>query len=154
VLPDGYTLVRNLRLPGSSGDVDAVLLTPAGDLWVLEIKTFVAPWQYRCRDLLWEYRRGPRDPWRPLDAQPSRQALFHARQVQGTLADAGLALRPRAAVVLAGPAPVALSRPRVSVLTPGQLCALLAPRQASATGTPLPALQEAIVGALLRAAHQ
>ncbi|GAC1427991.1 MAG: hypothetical protein NVSMB65_01120 [Chloroflexota bacterium] len=151
-LDDSYTLLRNLTLPGSRGDIDGVLLTPQGDLWILEIKALTSSRTYRCHDLAWAYQSTP-GGWRPLDTQPSRQAIFHAHQVKGTLRDAGLPSSPRAVVVLTTGAHVVTIAPRVPIVTTQDILSLVS--HGAAPGRPREGVPgpETLASALLRAAR-
>lgn len=147
-LDDQYLLLRNLSLPGSPGDVDGVLLTPYGAVWVLEVKALDERRAYRCHGLTWEYTRATQPGWTPLSAQPTHQALFHARQIKGLLDEAGLPTYPRAVVVLATPIKITLEAPRTPVVRLDKLLQLV-----SETHGVAPAHQDALARALLRAAQ-
>jgi hypothetical protein len=83
---DGHwTLFRNVRLPGSKGDIDAILVGPPG-VWVLEVKTFSG--EYQNIGEHWMHRAGRR--WKVLRKSPSRQAKTHAVQLHHFLKRQGI----------------------------------------------------------------
>jgi hypothetical protein len=92
-----YTLLRNYTpLHDRRGDVDAVLLGPHG-VTSFEVKAWRG--YYRATGDTWLIRGGPMDGWRPVEKNPTQQALENARRLRGVLARAGLERVPVKAVV-------------------------------------------------------
>lgn len=112
-LDDRYAAIGRLRLPGSSADLDLVVL--AARAIVLEVKTYRGPRRFRCEGRHWFYADAA-GSWRQLDAAPGVQAAYGARRVRRRLGDGGLELPVGDAVVWSGDAPLELARPRQPVL--------------------------------------
>jgi hypothetical protein len=71
-----WKLYRNLTLPDSDADLDAVLIGPTGVL-LLEIKAFTG--SFRVRGTEWSYRQGAQ--WRPMDKNPTKQVHWNRQRL-------------------------------------------------------------------------
>lgn len=69
LLPAGWELKRQLQLPGGVGEVDLLVRSPEGRLWIVEIKSYSGPVSYRD-GALW---RGV-EPWQGVLEQLRKQA--------------------------------------------------------------------------------
>ncbi len=106
-----WTLFRNVQLPGGRGDIDMVLLGPAG-LFVLEVKAYAGRYRYRRRR--W-YRRGVTG-WRWMHHNPGRQVRANARQLETYIEEAlGRSFHVEPRLVWVGPGSLRLERPEVRV---------------------------------------
>ena len=92
-----WTIYRNLQLPGSKADLDAVLVGPPGVL-VVEIKAYSGSFKIN-RDR-WHYRRAGR--WYLSDKSPLKQALANKRRLEKYLAQHGLSEIPVGTAVILG----------------------------------------------------
>jgi hypothetical protein len=111
VLDGEWALFRNLALPGGGGDLDIILVGPAG-VWVLEVKNYTAP--HRVRGDIWEYQAGR--GWRRERKSPSSQARKNAAALANFLKADGLTQWITAAVVWANPnAGLSIENPGVAV---------------------------------------
>ena len=112
---DGHWhLFRNIVLPGRTrADLDGVLVGPAG-VWVLEIKALTG--EYRNTGDRWEYKRGSR--WKPIRANPSRQAEANAIRLANFLKADDLKQWVTPVVVWANPeSPLTVVNPAANVWT-------------------------------------
>lgn len=106
-----YTLLRNYTpLYDRRGDVDATLIGPHG-VTSFEVKTWRG--YYSATGDTWLMRDGPTGGWRPVEKNPTQQALENTRRLRGVLARAGLARVPVTPVVA-----VASSRMYVEIEPP------------------------------------
>lgn len=82
LLDKRWKLYRNLILPDSDADLDAVLIGPTG-VMLLEIKAYTG--SFRVRGSEWSYRQGSR--WRPMDKNPTQQAQWNRQRLARYLQD-------------------------------------------------------------------
>jgi len=106
-----WTLFRNVVLPGSQADIDAVLVGPPG-VYALEIKSYNGRFQNRGEK--WFRRRGP--AWRRLTKNPSRQAKANAARLAEYLSKTvGTKVWVEPRVVWAGPGKLIPDKPAVYI---------------------------------------
>ncbi len=106
-----WTLFRNVQLPGGRGDIDMVLLGPAG-LFALEVKAYAG--RYRYRRWRW-YRRGVTG-WRWMHHNPGKQVRANARRLEAYVEEAlGRDFRVEPRLVWVGPGSLRLEHPEVRV---------------------------------------
>jgi hypothetical protein len=106
-----WILFRDLILPGRGGDLDAVLVGPAG-IWALEIKTLSG--KFRNTGDQWEVLSGKK--WRRMRKNPGRQARKNAGRLGGFLKADGINQWVNPAVVWANPeSPLEVVNPSVAV---------------------------------------
>jgi hypothetical protein len=105
-----WALFRNVVLPGQKGDIDAVLIGPAG-VYALEIKTYRG--YYRNAGIKWQKRLW--GVWRRVDSNPTRQARRNAQRLHDYLKRKGVDLWIEPRIVWAGAGKVWLEQPGVSV---------------------------------------
>jgi hypothetical protein len=82
LLDQRWKLYRNLTLPDSQADLDAVLVGPTGVV-SLEIKAFTG--SFRVRGSEWSYRLGAQ--WRLMDKNPTKQAQWNRQRLTQYLQD-------------------------------------------------------------------
>lgn len=82
LLDSRWKLYRNLTLPDSDADLDAVLVGPTGVL-SFEIKAFTG--SFRVRGSEWSYRQGAQ--WRLMDKNPTKQAQWNRQRLAHYLQD-------------------------------------------------------------------
>lgn len=82
LLDSRWKLYRNITLPDSEADLDAVLVGPTGVL-SLEIKAFTG--SFRVRGSEWSYRQGAQ--WRLMDKNPTKQAQWNRQRLAHYLQD-------------------------------------------------------------------
>ncbi|HID54850.1 MAG TPA: NERD domain-containing protein [Anaerolineae bacterium] len=92
-----WTIYRNLQLPDSKADLDAVLVGPPGVL-VIEIKAYTG--SFKVNGDRWHYRRAGR--WYQNDKSPLRQALANKRRLNAYLAQNNLSEIPVDTAVILG----------------------------------------------------
>jgi hypothetical protein len=108
---DGHwVLFRNIVLPGSQGDIDAILIGLQG-IYALEVKAYSG--YYRNQGKRWWKR--VIGVWRTIDHNPTRQALRNAQRLHEYLASQGVDVWVEPRVVWAGSGKVWLERPAVRV---------------------------------------
>jgi hypothetical protein len=106
-----WSLFRNVILPGRGGDLDSVLVGPAG-IWVLEVKNFSGKFQ-NVGDQ-WECLSGKK--WKTIRKNPSQQAKKNAARMGEFLKADGIKEWVTPAVVWANPeSPVKIDNPSVAV---------------------------------------
>jgi hypothetical protein len=105
-----WALFRNVVLPSSKGDIDAVLIGPHG-LYALEVKAYSG--YYRNQRKRW--RKRFMGVWRSIDHNPTRQALRNAQRLHKYLAGQGVDVWVEPRVVWAGSGKVWLERPAARV---------------------------------------
>lgn len=76
LLDKRWKLYRNLTLPGTDADLDAVLVGLTG-VMLLEIKAFTG--SFRVRGSEWSYRQGAQ--WRTMDKNPAKQAQWNRQRL-------------------------------------------------------------------------
>jgi len=128
-LPDSWTMVNGVPLPGARADVDHVLVGPGG-VFAIEAKHH-SGW-VECigssRGDAWGYsRRGPNGTM--VQAQignPTGQARWHARELAKVLRASGVAVDVEPVVVFTHPrVELNVQRPSVPVLPVAELLALV-----------------------------
>jgi hypothetical protein len=128
-LPDSWTLINGVPLPGAHADVDHVLIGPGG-VFAIEAKNH-SGW-VECaggpRGDAWGYsRRGPNGTM--VEAQignPSGQARWHARELAQALRARGVDVPIEPVVVFTHPrVELHTERPSVPVLPVNELLAFL-----------------------------
>jgi hypothetical protein len=77
-----WKLFRNVIVPGSDADIDAILVGPQGVL-AFEIKAYSG--NFRVRGSQWHYRAG--GGWRPVDVNPIKQAAWNRQRLARYLND-------------------------------------------------------------------
>jgi hypothetical protein len=77
-----WKLFRNVVVPGSDADIDAVLVGPTGVL-AFEIKAYSG--NFRVRGSQWHYRAS--GGWRPVDVNPIKQAAWNRQRLARYLND-------------------------------------------------------------------
>ncbi len=82
LLDKRWKLFRNVIVPGSDADIDAVLVGPQGVL-AFEIKAYSG--NFRVRGSQWHYRTG--GGWRPMDVNPIKQAAWNRQRLARYLND-------------------------------------------------------------------
>jgi hypothetical protein len=82
LLDKRWKLFRNVIVPGSDADIDAVLAGPQGVL-AFEIKAYSG--NFRVRGSQWHYRAG--GGWRPMDVNPIKQAAWNRQRLARYLND-------------------------------------------------------------------
>jgi hypothetical protein len=82
LLDKRWKLFRNVVVPGSDADIDAVLVGPQGVL-AFEIKAYSG--NFRVRGSQWHYRAG--GGWRPMDVNPIKQAAWNRQRLARYLYD-------------------------------------------------------------------
>ncbi|MGB7539315.1 MAG: nuclease-related domain-containing protein [Anaerolineales bacterium] len=108
-----WTHFRNMELPGRGGDLDSVLVGPAG-IWVLEVKNLSGKFQ-NVGDQ-WECLSGKK--WNKIRRNPSQQAKKNAGRLGEFLKADGIKEWVNPAVVWANPeSPVMLENQSVAVWT-------------------------------------
>ena len=105
-----WALFRNVVLPDSKGDIDAVLVGPHG-LYALEVKAYSG--YYRNQRKRW--RKRFMGVWRSIDHNPTRQVLHNAQRLHNYLKDQGVDVWVEPRVVWAGSGKVWLQRPSARV---------------------------------------
>jgi hypothetical protein len=93
-----WTLFRDVILPGRGGDLDSVLVGPAG-VWVGEIKTYSGIFRNVGEE--WECLVGKR--WKTIKKNPSKQARKNAARLGGFLEADHIKTWVKPAVVWANP---------------------------------------------------
>jgi hypothetical protein len=112
-----WSLFRNIVLPGTRGDLDAVLVGPTG-VWVMEIKTLSG----KFRNIGDEWRCLVGKKWRPMKKNPSQQARKNAGRLGGFFEADHIKTWVNPVVVWANPeSPVKVENPSVSVWTMDRL---------------------------------
>mgnify|MGYP000867949719 CR=1 FL=1 len=109
-LKSPWVFFRNVTLPGSRDDIDAVLIGPEG-IYALEIKTFNG--YYRNIGDRWQ--RHYAVFWRSLSRNPSHQALRNAQRLHDYLQQCGVTVWVEPRVVWASESKVWLEHPAVPV---------------------------------------
>ncbi len=92
-----WTIYRNLQLPGSKADLDAVIVGPPGVL-VIEIKAYSG--SFKINGDRWHYRRAGR--WYLSNKSPLRQALANKRRLNAYLVQNNLSEIPVDTAVILG----------------------------------------------------
>ncbi len=106
-----WMLFRDCILPGRGGDLDLVLVGPAG-IWVLEIKALSG--MFRNVGDIWQTIKGK--DWKNLSGNPSKQAGKNAARLSGFLKADGIKTWVNSAVVWANPeSPLEVENPSVAV---------------------------------------
>jgi hypothetical protein len=82
LLDKRWKLFRNVVVPGSDADIDAVLVGPQGVL-AFEIKAYSG--NFRVRGSQWHYRTS--GGWRPMDVNPIKQAAWNRQRLARYLND-------------------------------------------------------------------
>jgi hypothetical protein len=82
LLDKRWKLFRNVVVPGSDADIDAVLVGPQGVL-AFEIKAYSG--NFRVRGSQWHYRAS--GGWRPMDVNPIKQAAWNRQRLARYLND-------------------------------------------------------------------
>ncbi len=106
-----WMLFRNVKLPGSTADIDMVLLGPPG-IFSLEVKAYSGSFQYRKERF---YRRSVMG-WRSMHHNPGRQARAGAgllHQYISLTLNRDIWVEPR--LVWVGPGSLTLDSPQVFV---------------------------------------
>ena len=82
LLDKRWMLFRNVVVPGSDADIDAVLVGPQGVL-AFEIKAYSG--NFRVRGSQWHYRAS--GGWRPMDINPIKQTAWNRQRLARYLND-------------------------------------------------------------------
>jgi hypothetical protein len=85
LLDQRWTIFRSLRLPDGRGDVDIVLVGPAG-VWAIEVKAFRPTIRYA--DGQWEYQT--KKGWKKLRTDPGAQVRRNAMRTRDYLQRKGI----------------------------------------------------------------
>ncbi|MGD8966996.1 MAG: nuclease-related domain-containing protein, partial [Anaerolineae bacterium] len=109
-LSENWVLFRNVVLPQSSGDIDAVLVGPRG-VFALEVKAYSG--EYRNAGEIWQRRAY--GLWRMLERNPTRQARRNAVTLSKYLERRGIDVWVEPRVVWAGDSRIWLEKPAVRV---------------------------------------
>ena len=88
ILDDRYTLIRNLQIPKSQADLDAVLVGPSGVL-VMEIKNYSPKYSYRCEGSDWFWRK-PGKRYSRMKESPTKQAIINTGYLKTYLSQHGI----------------------------------------------------------------
>jgi hypothetical protein len=117
-LDGGWTVFRNVILPGRRrADLDIVLVGPSG-VWAVEVKTLGG--EYRNIGEAWQYRATSR--WRRMTKSPSRQARDGAIALKQFLRADGITTYVPAVVAWADEGGhISIEDPTVPVWTPDRL---------------------------------
>jgi hypothetical protein len=112
-----WSLFRNVILPGSRGDLDAVLVGPTG-VWLFEIKTLSG--QFKNAGEQWSCLIG--NQWKPMEKSPGKQARKNAIRLKEFFEANNLKPWVNAVVVWANPdSPLEIDIPSVAVWKMNQL---------------------------------
>ncbi len=142
-LDEKWVLFRNVLLPDSKGDIDAVLMGPNG-VFVLEIKAYTG----YTRNIGQQWQRRIFGVWRPLHRNPARQGKGNAMRLHQHLKKRGVDVFIEPRVVWAGPGKLWLEKPAVTVWQLTQPAYLM---KDLAQGRPIPdATREAVQRVLLK----
>jgi hypothetical protein len=111
-LNGGWSLFRNVTIPGQkSGDMDAVLVGPTG-VWILEIKTLSG--KFKNIGEMWQCLNGKK--WEQLKRNPSVQARKNALRLKNLFQADHVSLFVKPAVIWANPeSPLEVENPTVAV---------------------------------------
>lgn len=103
-LSSEWTIFRNVDLRGGEGDIDLVLVGPAG-VWAVEVKTFSG--KYKVENGSWS-KQTSNGYWCRYRRGPGAQVMTNARALYGYLEQQGIRTRNRVepVVVSAGDAQV------------------------------------------------
>lgn len=124
-LPDSYTLLNGVPMPGSHADIDHVLVGPSG-VWALEAKHHVG--MVQCVGDAWGYmRRGPGGVPQPGHiGNPSQQARRSADALTRYLRNRGEAEMVQPIVVFTHPqVELTLEQPTLTVLRAAEVRAFV-----------------------------
>ncbi len=105
-----WRLFRNVVLLDGKGDIDAVLIGPAG-IFALEVKAWNR--SFRNQGEEWAYQAGGQ--WIPMERSPTIQAKWNARRLGKYLKERGIHVPVLPRVVWAGKGRVYLIKPDVPV---------------------------------------
>lgn len=119
-LPDSYTLLNGVPVPGSRADIDHVLVGPSG-IWAIEAKNHVG--MVQCVGDAWGYTRMGRGgiPIEGHIGNPSQQAFRAADALERYLQRRNVAQRIQPVVVFTHPkVELTVERPSVPILRADQ----------------------------------
>lgn len=134
-LPDSYTLLNGVPVPGSRADIDHVLVGPPG-IWAIEAKNHVG--MVQCSGDAWGYaRRGPGGTLREGHiGNPSQQAHRAATALSNYLYRRGVTAPVQPAVVFTHPhVELNLEQPTIPVLRAAEVQAWIAEQPARLSPT-------------------
>lgn len=120
-MDDRYTLVRNLQIPKSQADLDAVLVGPFGVL-VMEIKNYSPKYSYKCEGSSWFWRK-PGKRYSRMKESPTKQAIINTGYLKTYLSQHGIhGISIKTVVVIANPkAKFYVKKPHRPIFHPREL---------------------------------